>query len=533
VTGAPEPAFQPDSRERNLDGLREAPLDVLIIGGGINGAGIARDLALRAQTAQLPLRIGLVEKRHFASGTSGRNSQLIHGGLRYLKYFEFGLVREALRERATLLRMAPHLVEPLPLILPFYNWFDRRFYGTGLWLYDLLAGSANIARRRYLDRQAAMNIEPGLAAEGLHSAAIFYDCRVNAARGVLENVFDAARAGVIVANYAEASEPRRRGDRFEIDIHDRLGGSTFPIETRRVADARGPWAGNSRLVRGSHIIVPRLNASDDAIAYFGGDGRIIFVIPWGEEHRLSLVGTTDVDHTGSADEVGISADEVRYLLAIVRRLFPASGDVTPIAAYSSLRPLAAAESGSATAATREHRIWIEDGIVRIVGGKYTTYRSMSEEAVDVLAGEAAPQLAGKSETTGRALGGNSIDAFRALTGSAAQLADKAGVAEAQVRGLIRSHGLQANHVLSLLPAEEPMGLTRIQAAVIAYAVRHEMAKRLADLLFVSTYWGHERQPTRENLTGPARAMGDLAGWDDDRVRQEIDLVCRIAAIPPH
>lgn len=468
--------FAPDQRERSIDRLRAETFDVLIVGGGINGAGIARDLMMRARDAGAALKVGLIDKGHFSSGTSGRNSQLIHGGLRYLKYFEFKLVEEALHERKTLVEIAPHLVEPLPMILPFYGGvlgglWNRLFYGTGLFLYDLLAGKQNIAKRRYLSRAEAHAVEPGLAMDGLFSAAVFYDCRVHSARLVLENLFDAATRGVATANYVEASGWRRDGETFAVECADVLGGARWTTRARTLVDARGPWEGsqNIRLVRGSHIIVPRLNRSENAIAYFGQDGRIIFVIPWGADKDLSLVGTTDVDHKGSADEVGISDDEVAYLRATVRRLFPESGDPAPVAAYSSLRPLVAT-GGSATAASRSHKIWMEDGVLRIAGGKYTTYRSMAAEAVDLL----KPEWKGKSRTAEVALGG-----------------------------------------------KDRVVLKGVSAAEVERAVRHEMARRLTDVVFVSTYWGHEHVLSEAALKGPAEEMGRLLGWDAARVSEEI------------
>ena len=188
------------SREANLARLQEGPLDVLILGGGINGAGIARDLSLRSRRAGVDLRIGLVEQRHFASGTSGENSQLIHGGLRYLKGLEIGLVSESLRERATLLQIAPHLVRPQPFLIPMYGWFARLLYSTGLAIYDALAGAGTLQRHRSLTRDEVVRLEPELSTDHLTSGSIFFDAHVHSARFVLENIFEAARNGVMVAN---------------------------------------------------------------------------------------------------------------------------------------------------------------------------------------------------------------------------------------------------------------------------------------------------------------------------------------------
>jgi glycerol-3-phosphate dehydrogenase len=505
VNGVP-PGFHPGSRARNLDRLKAETFDILIVGGGINGAGIARDLALRSRRAGLGLNIALVDKRHFSSGTSGRNSQLIHGGLRYLKYFEFDLVREALEERRTLLQIAPHLVEPLPMLLPFYSGFDRYFYGAGLCLYDWLAGEYNIGRRRYLRPEDVASIEPGLTRAHMHSAAIYFDAKVNSARLTLENLFDASRLGVAIANYTEAG-PWTSND--DVPATEQFSGERFTIRAKRIVDARGPWedSGNVRLVRGSHIIVPGLNRSENAIAYFGPDGRIIFVIPWGPGNRLSLVGTTDIDHKGTADSVHISNEEVQYLRGVVARLFPSQAGVEPVAAYSSLRPLIVSGSASATAASRSHKIWIENGVLKITGGKYTTYRSMSEEAVDML----LPGTRGDCETASLAVGGNTPEHFRLNLSEAPALAARYGRETEGVARLTHMFGRQTEAMLEA-------------GGVVAWSIKHEMAMRLPDVMFVSTYWGHEQRWTPEKLEPIAREMQRQLGWSDERREEEISII---------
>jgi glycerol-3-phosphate dehydrogenase len=520
-----------ESREKNLARLQEAPLDVLIIGGGINGAGIARDLALRNRRCGSNLRIGLVEQSHFASGTSGRNSQLIHGGLRYLKGLEFGLVSEALRERATVLKIAPHLAHPEAFLIPMYSWFSRLFYGAGLWIYDALAGSRTLGRHRSLSRAEVARLEPDLSTSHLTGGAVFFDARIHSARFVLENIFEAARNGAIVSNYARAE----RTGPGRVNVQDALSGGTFEVSARKLVDATGPWADPDelRLVRGSHIVVPRLNHSDSAIAYFEPAGRIVFVIPWGERLNLSLVGTTDVDHTASPDDVRITAQEVRYLRGILRRLYPRTGELEPIAAFSSLRPLAPDHASSPTKVSRGHRIWNSaDGVLHVSGGKYTTYRAMSEQAADEITKEIAPQLAAVHETEWTPVGGNSPERIAELLADAPKLASEYGVEKAEVERMIGLYGVQAGALLRCLPAQEGMGLTLLERARIVFAAQHEMARRLPDLLFVSTYWGHEARWTEETLAPYAEEMGRLLGWNAERTRQEIEPALRIMAMPP-
>jgi len=501
-----EPGFTRESRVRNLERLRHESFDVLILGGGINGAGIARDLVMRGS------KVALVEQRHFASGTSGKNSQLIHGGLRYLKQLEFRLVRESLRERATLLKLAPHLVTPQPFLIPLYGWARRWFYGTGLWMYDMLAGSGNIGRHRILSRTEVEKIEPGLAREGLTHGAVFFDCQIHSARFVLENIWDAARAGAAVANYARAE---RQGE--QVTVTDAISGESFSVRAEKLVDSTGAWANEERLrlVRGSHVVVPRLNSSENAIAYFEKSGRIIFVIPWGSSRQLSLVGTTDVDHDDTPDDVRISAEEREYLLRIVRMLFPEAKDIQPISTFSSLRPLVRSHTRSATRTSREHRIWMAaDGVVHVAGGKYTTHRAMSEEAANLIS--AVP-----STTAHSPLGGNTQERIDALFSSVAQLAAQYRITPEEAALTVRHYGVQTARLLDSLSQQPGAGLSRLECAQIAFAVEHEMAEKLADLMFVSTYWGYERRWTEQTVAPFAAEMSRQLGWKEQRLSDEI------------
>ena len=466
-------------RRSGSEELRGIEVDALILGGGINGAGVARDLALRARSSSTALDILLVEQNHFASGTSGKNSHLIHGGLRYLKYFEFHLVREALRERATLLSLAPHLVEPLPLLIPFYSYLDRLFYSAGIAMYSWMAGKNKIGNVSYLSAGQTSKIEPSIARRGLRGGAIYYDCRVNSARFVLENLQDGYANGARLANYMQAESYSKTADGWwKVELLDRLNGERFSVRARKLVDTMGAWGGEKdtlRLVRGSHLIVPRVNQSDNAVAFFGEDGRIVFMIPWGDAagRKVTLVGTTEVDHQEGPDRVAISTEETGYLQGVIKRIFP-DADGRPISTFSSLRPLLRDDSTSATSTSREHRIWNSgDGVLHISGGKYTTYRVMSEEAVDLLAREIAPPLEGL-------------------------------------------------HMTALTPLVAPKRPD--DSTMIRFAVEEEMAQSLKDLLYVSTYWGYERRWTRNALRPFATVMGERLGWSASKLEQEIASV---------
>lgn len=526
--------FPPDLRARSLAALRDNTVDVLILGGGINGAGIARDLGLRRQSND-SLQVALLDKAHFASGTSGRNSQLIHGGLRYLKYLKMGLVKESLRERAILRQIAPHLVEPLAFLMPIYSRIDKIKYGMGLSMYDQLAGESNISRHREVSKGEIAQLEPTMSTKGLVGGAIFYDCHVHSARFVLENLFDAADNGVSLANYTDAKPLERTPDGpWRVHCKDLLTGEEFETRAKKLVDATGPWSqpGDSppRLVRGSHIILNRLTAEEHAIAYFDDNGRIVFFIPWGSQKQLTLLGTTDVDHKGDADSAHISKEEVDYLLAIANKLYPTSGPLKPLAAFSSLRPLVSDGASSATEATREHKIWnTKDNILRIQGGKYTIYRHMSEEAVNMILKELSPWLNTPSRTATEPLCGNTPKALEKLRHDAPSLAEQYRLSRNDVELVIREYGLHTPDVLAMVPEEDFGAIRRTEFARLAFAVQHEMAATLSDLLLVSTYIGYDRDWDMAQLEPYAYLIGSWMGWDTARQHEEaLDVLHRIA-----
>ncbi len=483
------PAVNLDTRHSAIERLRSETFDVLILGGGINGAGTARDLALRGK-----LNIGLVEQNHFSSGTSGKNSHLIHGGLRYLKQLDLRLVREALRERAVLLKIAPHLVEPQPFLMPVTGAFESLYYDFGLTIYDFFSAGGSMPWHKRLSLKQVWELEPGLAAPGMTGAMEFYDAQVRSARLVLENIFEAVRNGAACANYIRA-ESHRRDENYlwRVQLTDSISGETFEARSRSLIDSTGPWAHDPkpRLVRGSHIVMPRLNQSNHAIAYFEAEGRIVFFIPWGERGERTLIGTTDVDHDGPADDVHISDEEMSYLRTIAARIFPASAKMEPVAAFSSLRPLLVTHA-SATKATREHHIYRDpQGVIRITGGKFTTYRSMAEEAADLAVAEVAPGLQSVHLTAKTALNGNTPAAIRGLLKETKALSKQYGVAESEIIMLIHQYGVLTNAVLDYVETAEFVGRANIDTARLVFAVRHEMAIKPRDFMEVSTSLGLE------------------------------------------
>jgi len=380
------------TRAANLRAIAAEPVDVLVIGGGIVGVWVALAAARRGH------RTALVEKGDFASGTSGKTSRLIHGGLRYLRQFRLGLVRQAARERDLLLRIAPGLVKPLTFVIPVYRKRGPRSWQLrlGLWAYDALSKDRSLPRRRWMSADGALGLEPGLGREGLRAAGVYSDAMADDARLVLAVVRAAHASAALVANYARVTELLREGGTVRgALVEDRETGESLTVRATVVVNAAGVWAPDLqgeahrlrlRPTKGVHILVPRERLGHrHAIVLFGADGRLMFAIPWG---RFSLLGTTDTDYRGDRDSVLADRGDVDYLLEAVNATFPEARlshrDV--VSSYAGLRPLLDTGESEESRVSRRHEIVEDpDGLVTVVGGKLTTAREMAAEVLDCIA----------------------------------------------------------------------------------------------------------------------------------------------------
>lgn len=376
--------------------LADGEFDVLVIGGGIFGAGVARDAALRG------LRVALVDQADFASGTSSRSSKLIHGGFRYLEQRAFGLVRESCRERATLLKMAPHLVRTTPFLLPVYDGDPRSILvlRAGMRLYDLMSPAGSLPRHQSLDADRLRMKEPGLASAGLRGGLLYFDAQTDDARLCLETILHAADHGAVCVNYCRAQSMTMRGDRVEsVQVRDECLGNSIDVRAKSYVNVAGPWvtqvaglassetsAIRLQPTKGVHVVLPRLAQSHAITFQSRRDGRIMFVLPWDD---CSLVGTTDTDYTGDPGKVDVEPSDIDYLIGEVNELFPetkvSASDV--IASFAGLRSLLKSDAASPSARSREQAI-VRQGknLFSVAGGKYTTYRAIAEEVVDRVCG---------------------------------------------------------------------------------------------------------------------------------------------------
>jgi glycerol-3-phosphate dehydrogenase len=521
--------------------MAHEPVDVLVIGGGITGAAIARDAALRG------FRTALVEKGDFGSGTSSVSSRLIHGGLRYLEQHDLHLVLEASRERRVLLQVAPHLVHPLPFLFPVYRgarvpaWKLR----CGLWLYDLLAAFRNVRLHRWLGRKATLRFEPGLRERDLKAAGLYYDAQTDDARLVLATMRSAAQAGALVANYAEAvSLLKPDGLVRGATVRDLLGEGTLVVRALVVVNACGPWVDAVRrldapdadpllrLTKGAHVAVPRQRLGNThAITLTSPiDGRVMFVLPWADSDQ-SYIGTTDTDEDVSPDEVRATAEDVIYLLRSANAFFPQArlspNDV--VATWAGLRALLRLDGNLAPSqVSREHRI-VESasGLLTIAGGKLTTHRVMAQELVDRVAVrlralDGRPR-APRPPTDRLPLPGGETADLEGLIKAAVER----GASDATARHLVGTYGSEAAAVLNRVDKERALG-GRIVAgrpelwAEVIHAVEREMAVRLSDVLVRRLHLFYK---TRDQAVPASSAVADrlaaALGWDKARRAEEL------------
>jgi glycerol-3-phosphate dehydrogenase len=520
--------------------MADGAVDLLIVGAGINGAGIARDAAMRG------LQAALVDKGDFGCGTSSRSSRLIHGGLPYLEHGQWRLVFASSQERRILLQIAPHLVTACSFLVPIHDGtrISRFKLETGLWLYDLLTLFRNVRRHRMMGKRELLRAEPGLRVRGLRGGARYWDAVCDDARLTLANVRDAHRRGALVANYAhvdrfEITEGRVRGAR----VIDLTTGSTFKVRAAAVVNATGPWSDEVRATvgerpalrktKGVHLLVPRQRLGNrEALTILSPiDGRVIFIVPQG---ALSYVGTTDTDSPAHPDDVRPGPGDVVYLLRSVNAFFP-DARLTPEdvrVAWAGLRPLV--DPGRPVApggVPREHAI-LEGptGLISVIGGDLTTYRRVAAGVVDevtdrlhALDGRSRPP---RAPTDREFLPGGEARDLSLLI----EEAEREGFSPSVAEHLVRCYGTETPAITRMALSEPPLAEPVIPGhpvlrAELYHAMRREMAVTLSDLLIRRTHLFYEvpnhaiqeapmvaDMAAREMVWDPARTASELAAY---------------------
>ena len=468
--------------ERSIAHLDAKHFDLLVIGGGIVGAGIARDASQRG------LSVALVDQYDLAFGTSSRSSRLLHGGIRYLGQGRLGLVREASREKKRVADLVPHLVEPMPFLFPTFR--DGRWprwqLGVGVKLYDLLCGGTNFGPSCTLSQQEMRTRLPSLTSPELTGGVRYYDAQTHDARLVIDNLRAAARDGTTVSNYAQFTGATRDGNGWRSRVLDTVTNAEFEIRSAVIVNSTGPWSDRIpgsgtklRPTKGVHLVVKREKLPvPDAVVMMQGK-RILFAIPWGERTYL---GTTDTDYDGPLETPDCTDKDVAYILAVVNRYFRDAGlagdDV--LSAWSGLRPLVAKRGGNPSDISRKHEIRMKEvNWWDITGGKLTTYRLMAEQAVDKLM-----RHAGLSGATCRS--------------GSTELCE----------------GLPTDRISSVYPPP-------VTQAAVQHYCRHEWVRHIDDIMTRRTSWRHYVDDPDATARTVAGWMADEFGWDEGKKEQEI------------
>ncbi|MEU9966528.1 glycerol-3-phosphate dehydrogenase/oxidase [Streptomyces malaysiensis] len=530
------PALGPAERGEALARMADRELDVLVVGGGVVGAGTALDAATRG------LETGLVESRDWASGTSSRSSKLIHGGLRYLEMLDFALVREALKERGLLLgRIAPHLVKPVPFLYPLQHRVWERFYaGSGVALYDAMSLSSGHGRglpgHRHLSRGRALLVAPCLKKDALVGALQYYDAQMDDARYVATLVRTAAKYGAQVTNRARVVGFLREGERVVgARVHDLEQGGEFEVRARQVVNATGVWTDETqaligergqfhvRASKGIHLVVPKDRIHSTTGLILRTEKSVLFVIPWG---RHWIIGTTDTDWDLDKAHPAASSADIDYLLEHVNEVLAVPltrDDVEGV--YAGLRPLLAGESDATSKLSREHTVaHPAPGLVVVAGGKYTTYRVMAKDAVDE-AVHGLDRRVGPCVTEEIPLVG--AVGYKALWNARERIGKQAGLHVARIEHLLNRYGSAAQEVLDLIADDPSLGKPLAGAedylrAEVSYAASHEGARHLDDVLTRRTRISIE---TFDRGTRCAREvaglMAPVLGWGDDQLDREV------------
>jgi len=529
----PAPTPGQESRRRSLARLATEVFDIVVIGGGVTGCGIALDAASRG------LSVALVEKRDFAAGTSSRSSKLIHGGLRYLERLDVALVREALHERRLLLEtIAPHLVKATPFLFPLKRpvW-DRFVMGSGLFIYDALAGlHSAVPRHRHLSRAACLRAAPSLRADALCGGIRYYDAQVDDARFSVMLARTATAQGALCVPAADVVAFLHRGERIAgVRARDLESADEFEVRARAVINATGVWtteverlAGVAsplmvRPSKGVHVVVPKARIDSACALILPTEKSVLFVLPWGDQW---IVGTTDTEWNFGLDHPSATRSDIAYLLDHVNAVLKdplTFDDITGV--YVGLRPLVGGGADETVKMSREHAVRRSaPGLVSVAGGKYTTYRLMARDAVDAAARE-LPFAVEASRTA-------EIPLLGAVGLSGAEYRLRAhpgatGLTPERLRHLVGRYGTLATSVLDLV-VDEPqladplVGAEKYLAAEVRYAALHEGALHIDDVLTRRTHIGFD-VPDRGELAAEqvARLMAPVLGWDQAAIDREI------------
>lgn len=523
--------------QRDFSKLHHGPFDLLVIGGGIYGAWTAYDASLKGY------KVALVEKTDWASGTSSASSKLIHGGLRYLEYFNFGLVKHGLAERATLTRIAPHAVDPVRFVIPKYesdrvsSWRMR----IGLALYDILAGPGQpVARHDRFTVPELREAFPYLDTEGLIGGFSYGDCQEDDARLTLEVVAAAEAAGAVVVNHAKVTELLRAPGADRVTgavVENRLAEETVAVKARLTINAAGPWAptlarqaprkGDYKLIKGVHLMMPKLPGRQDAFLLTArSDGRVFFVIPW---YDHTIVGTTESDFDGDPANIHVTREEAEYLLAEANRAMqPANwGSDDICGCFAGVRTLVSEGGESLSAVSRDFDIRKPNpGLWMPVGGKYTTARGDAEEIVDEAQAVLGPHRSGRRSSQQGLLWAPARDEAQWLAVTTAK-GRALGLDERAAHWLAKRHGNRTSDVLALVEADKAMG-KRLHAtapfirAEVVYAATDEMAITLDDIIRRRMPLTLMTQPDDAVLDDAADMAGKVLGWDADERASQID-----------
>jgi len=517
--------------------MQEDELDLVIVGGGVVGAGAALDAVTRG------LSVGILEARDWASGTSSRSSKLIHGGLRYLEMLDFRLVREALKERGLLLqRLAPHLVRPVQFLYPLTRrGWERPYVGVGLALYDALAAASSTAsgvpRHKHLTKRQALRLVPSLRKDALVGAVQYYDAQVDDARHTMFLVRTAAAYGALAANRSRVTGFIRQGERVTgVRVRDLESGQDIEIRAKQVLNATGVWTDETqslvgergqfrvRASKGIHLVVPRDRIQSQSGLILRTPTSVLFVIPWG---RHWIIGTTDTDWSLDKAHPAASGRDIDYILEHVNRVL-----VTPLSredvegVYAGLRPLLAGESETTSALSREHVVGHPTpGLVVVAGGKYTTYRVMAADAVDEVARGLDGRVPASCTERIPLLGAEGYDA---AWNARHRTATHYDIHVARVEHLLQRYGSLATEVLDLCAANPVLaeglsGADDYLAAEVVYAVSHEGARHLDDVLTRRTRISIETWDRGVSAAIPAASlMAPVLGWSAEQQRKEIE-----------